>query len=399
MRFVMYPCMNSRYLLGVGCFLLCGGGNIAQAVEDDVFSAVAGVGYSYDSNVLRLSDDVLGDPLSEKIARYNLNLGLDTQYSLQKFRADASWNRQEYQRFAYLDHTNRKMRGDWLWQLGSRFNGEIGLRYQKELTSLADLAVPVAEMRTEKGVNIKANYSIHPDWQLTMGFDDARVERGLASLQRYNHDDTRTDLGVRYFGGQGNSIGLKAIYGSVDYPNQAGGASGSSDNSYRYDSLRATMVWVPSGATSLRGSIGYERVRHHQLSGQDYDGLAARLTHVWRTGKIEVITNVWREVSPDSSISDYVLSRGASVAPSWVFSPRFSANIKLLQEFKDYRGGSSASLPSPEETRQTAHVGASYAATESVIITMGYDVGVRGSDRAGRDFRYHAWVVDLRLFL
>lgn len=405
MRLVVFPRVCARDLLATGVFLLCGGDGAVHAAEDDAFSALTAVGYSYDSNVLRLSDDVAGIPLpgvvsrSDKIARYKLNLGLDTQYSLQKFRANASWSRQEYQRFTYLDHTNRKVSGDWLWQLGSRFDGEVGLRYQKELTSLADLAVPVAEMRTEKAVSLKANYSIHPDWKLTMGLDDVRVQRGLTNLQKYNHDDSRASLGVRYFGSQGNSIGLKAIYGSVDYPNQAGGLSGSSDNSYQYDSLRATAVWVPSGATSLRGSIGFERVRHRQLSDQDYDGLAGRLTHAWRAGKIEVTTNLWQEVSPNSSISDYVLSRGASVAPSWAFSSKFSTSLKFLQEFRDYRGNSIVLLSSPEETSRTMHIGASYSVLESVVITMGYDVGLRHSSRAGRDFRYHAWAADLRLFL
>lgn len=403
MRFVISTCERARNLLGVGVFLLSGGVGTAYAVEEGPFSVLTAVGYSYDSNVLRVSDDVSGVPLlgvvsrSDKIAHYNLNLGLDTHYSLQKFSANASWSRQEYQRFTYLDHTNRKVSGDWLWQLGSRFDGEVGLRYQKELTSLADLVVPVAEMRTEKAVNLKANYSIHPDWKLTMGFDDVRVQRGLTNLQKYNHDDSRASLGLRYFGSQGNSIGLKAIYGSVDYPNQTGGAPGNSDNSYQYHSLRATVVWVPSGATSLRGSVGFERVRHRQLSGQDYDGLVGRLTHAWRAGKIEVTTNIWQEVSPDSSISDYVLSRGASVAPSWMFSPKFSASVKFLQEFKDYRGGTNVLLSNPEDTNQTMHVGASYGVSENLVITTGYDVGLRDSNRPGRGYSYHVWAIDLQL--
>lgn len=370
---------------------------LAQA--GDPFTITATAERRADSNVFRLSDDVppalvLGEPgRSDDITRYGLGARFENRYGLQRVLANATWTKQNYQRFDQLDHSAYGLRGEWGWALGEMWSGLLSHDRQRYLADLADIRTK--DMVTEHRTDATADLRFHPSWTLGAGVHYASAER--STLEVLDHDDMRTDVHLRYVGNPGNSVGVRAAWKHIDFPQRQLVRGALVDNSQTIFDLQGTVDWAVTGNSRLSGGIGYERVEYDELEERNFDGIAGRLSHTWNvTGKTSLKTSLWREVSANTSLASSVLTEGWSLAPTWIYSPKLGVELNVQREELEYRSPTLNDVVGRQDTVRSYNANLKYEILRNILMVIGYERAHRDSTQRFGDYRYQAWRVGVQ---
>jgi hypothetical protein len=89
-------------------------------------------GITYDSNLFRLSDEVDAQSVigtsdkSDIIYRLGAGGKYELRQSRQKFIAEANVTEYRFRNFDDLDNTSSDLRGEWQWQVGNDWSGQLG---------------------------------------------------------------------------------------------------------------------------------------------------------------------------------------------------------------------------------------------------------------------------------
>jgi hypothetical protein len=111
-------------------------------------------------------------------------------------------------------------------------------------------------------------------------------------------------------------------------------------NDYTETEISGVFYWEASGKSALEARLGYTKQSFDELDDRDYEGSTGRLTYFWKmTGKTQLDFSAWRETSTRSDeITTYVLTKGASIAPTWSVTPIIKLRGKVEYENDDYKG-------------------------------------------------------------
>ena len=119
----------------------------------------------YDSNLFRRDSD----EEDETIGYLGAGVQADWKLSRQHLLLDAVVARVKYDSNDQLDHTMIDAKGTWAWQVGNLWSGNLGYRYEDELTSFTERLTTDKDMRTTQTGFLTAGYQIHPDWRVIAG--------------------------------------------------------------------------------------------------------------------------------------------------------------------------------------------------------------------------------------
>jgi len=379
-------------------FLNCGlllAGSAFAAPEDNV-RPYASYSVTRDSNLFRLQDN----PESEVLKRLEAGIDIDLPVSRQHLLARANVSNTRFNRFSDLDYDGRDLLGQWKWQLGNLWSGDLGYSNAHTLASFADIQQRLQNVRTQERAFADAAYRLHPDWRVSAAASRFDLTNSAATQNYLDRTEDAAELGLQYISPTSSTVGLQLKRIDGNLPNRELISSILYDNSYRQTELNATANWAFSGNSRFTGRLGYARRKHEQVAERDFSGIAGRLGMSWlMAGKTTLDAAIWREIGAvEGGTSSYVLSSGASLAPSWAASSKLTVQGFIRYQKNDYQGDPRfINFQLRKDAVSTLAVGAFYAPWRSTQLGLNFQTDRRDSNVAQADYRANSVTASVRV--
>jgi hypothetical protein len=349
----------------------------------------AAISFTYDSNLLRSSSDL--DPKSDRYLQ--LEAGLDTELNVnrQRFLINGKIVNVAYDRFSRYDYTGGDAALIWKWVLGRLWDGDLAYTYDRRLRAFGDQLLPIKDLRDTNRLYGSANRWLTDHWKAGALLDWTNVSFSETKFL----DITRNGVGAHltYYTELDNSIGLLVNYTDAQYTNRV-------DRDYVDFSTGPAAEWKITDKTLLKANIFYKSRTYDVLSEQDFSGPVGRLTALWKaSGKTAVKASVYHDISDlDDDIATYAVIDGVSVQPTWAITGKTSLRALANFERRNFQGrrADAADLGLSERVDEVTELGLwlDWQARRNVLLSLGYGVDDRNSDRQLRD--YNAEYVEAR---
>ena len=357
-------------------------------------------GLSYDSNLFRLSDETDAQAAvgsSEKSdVIYQLGAGglYELRKSRQKFIAEANVTAYKFQRFDNLDNTSDQLRGEWQWQVGNNWSGDLGVGHRRYLESFSNFQQNVRDMVNQERLYGSANYLVYSRLRLTLGADWYDTNHGDQSRDSLDSKINNTTFAVNWVTPAENSVGLQLRTANANFPNPQVFGATSIDNDYTEREYSLIAYWRVTGISEVRARLGHTERSFEQASNRDYSAPTWRLSYLWRpTGKTALEFATWRELSDFQDLTaNYVRVTGISVAPTWSLTPKVALRGKISWQALDYLGdpGLQASSIRREDKDRQFQVSVLWTPLRLTELDFNLESGRRTSNQAFADFNYRA---------
>lgn len=361
------------------------------------FSASGGV--YHDSNLFRLSDSVnpqtvIGsDHKSDTVYRLGLGLKGDVPVSRQRIVLDAALDSYHYDRFKFVNNNAYRAGLGWLWQAGSQASGDVGYQRTYSLAPLAYIQAPIKDMVTGDRIYGSGGYLLTPRWKIRGAADWVEYEHGAPSQNALDSTTTAGIAGLDYLTPAGDSVGAQLKYSHGDYPNPQLVGSTFVSNNYNEIEASTVMYWVVTGISTLNARLGYTSRSYSDVSQRNYHGFTGRASWDWTPlAKTPINLAVWQEIQSVTDVTaSYVLSRGASIGPSWAPTAKVVLQAKLFYVTQNYKGDpgfvlQSTTGPRREDKTRGGVISVGYAPLRNLEFTVSAEASKRTSNTFGRDY-------------
>ncbi|MBC8007781.1 MAG: outer membrane beta-barrel protein [Prolixibacteraceae bacterium] len=357
-------------------------------------------GITYDSNLFRLSDDtdaqsVLGtSEKSDIIFRLGAGGKYELRKSRQKFIAEINVSEYKFKEFDDLDNTSNDLRGEWQWELGNNWNGELGLAHRRYLESFSNFQLYLRDMVDQDRLYGSANYLLNSRLKFTLDADRYDTEHSEQTRNVLDSTINNMAFTVNWVTPAQNTIGLKYRTADASYPNRDTIGTLSVDNSYKEDELSVVTQWAVTGASQIYARLGYTKRNFDELPTRNFSDPTWRLTYLWRpTGKAGLEVATWREISEFQDLSaNYVRVTGLSVVPTWSLTPQLALRGRIAYETRDYVGdpGLGAVVVAREDKDTVFQISALWTPLRLTELIMTLETGKRTSNQMFADYDYNA---------
>jgi len=329
----------------------------ADAADDEPgVKLTLGLRELYDDNLYRLPDT--GAPRTTRddyIRRLSAGLDGNWQWSRQKVSLELLAANNAYQRNDQLDNTAGHARTEWEWRAGKLWSGALGGDFNRTLASFSNTQFLGKDLIDTTGTFASLGFHLSPRWSLKAAGRRASTEHS-ASARRF--DDFQTDsmtAGLHYETPADTEIGfdVRRTEGHFNRPLNLAGQS--FDRDYEDESINLAVNKVYSPRTRLEFNVGYLSRAYADAALADlgkgsFAGPIGDLLLQWQaSNKIALNLNGWRHLRAYlDAESDYFVSEGISVAPTWEPTGKVSVALELGYETQDYLG---ASVDLPRDAR------------------------------------------------
>ncbi|MDX1252771.1 MAG: hypothetical protein IDH49_11070 [Gammaproteobacteria bacterium] len=369
----------------------------AGAAQEDNFRPYVSASIIHDSNLFRFSRDFRSDDTSDTIKRLEAGMNVDYTLGRQQVLVDASVNRSFFQRFDFLDFDGNDGRAVWNWQLGSRWQGDLGYTRNQRLATFTEVQSPVRDVRTQQSAFVNALYTFDPDWRLRAGGNWYNLESGAAARRFLNREEVSGVLGAEYVNEAGNFVGGQVKVISANFPDRVVGVLG---NSYVQSELQGVVDWRYSNQSYFKGRLGYTERKHDQVPSRDFNGLTGRLTYEWSvTAKTLARAEIGREIgSIDNLINTYAVTRMVSTGATWLPTVKTFVKGDVAYKQRDFRGDPGLGFTGVREDNiRTLSVSAGYRPLSNVLLALDAVIERRGSTRVFADYSYNMVSASVRV--
>jgi exopolysaccharide biosynthesis operon protein EpsL len=367
-----------------------------SAAPEDAFRPYVSYSVTRDDNLFRTASNAETETINQLMAGINVDLPI----SRQRVLARASVSKTKFSRFGDLDYSGRDLLGQWDWQLGNQWSGDLGYSNTRTLASFADFQQRTQNLRTQTNRFFDAAYKLHPEWQVKAGMSRHELTNSAESQSYVDSTSDTAQLALNYVSPTSSTVGLQVKRIDGKLPNRELIVATLYDNSYRQTEYNATADWAFSGDTRFTGRLGYTKRAHDQVPERDFSGIAGRLGMNWMlAGKTSVDFAVWRELgSVDSGVASYYVTKGASITPNWAVTSKLNLRGRLSTENRDYQGDPRAvNYDARQDKVRTLSVGASYTPWRNTQVGLNYQRDRRSSNRAGAEYSDNSITASIRI--
>jgi len=350
--------------------------SLAAAPEEGVH-LVAGIGWAYDDNLLRIADgeQPFEGRRSDAYRTGEAGVVVDKRISRQRIAATAKVSKVKFDHFDQLDYDGRDVQATWNWVVGNKLEGRAEALYVQTLAPYTDFRSDQRNLRRQRRQLFDAGYRLHPDWKLRAGAARDKYTYELQE-QRYNDRTEKTfEAELLYQPKSGSSVGLVArrVKGAYPYRRPFDPLVASDD--FTQDELKARVHWLAGGATTLQALAGHVRRRQPSYGEGSTSGFNGRLNASYApVGKLGYTTAVWREFAPIESPSvSTTLNKGASIGATWDASAKIKLEASAVYERRAY----SARFVFPgsddlDDAIRSARLTATWQARPKIKVVAGY---------------------------
>lgn len=312
----------------------------ASAGPADALHLFAGVGYGHDDNLLRIPDGqpAFGGIRAESWWDREAGLIFDKAYGHQRISAVAKLSKYDFNHFRQLDYDGKDLQASWLWQLGNRLQGKLGVTYAQVLAPYTDFFSNERNLRRSRSRYADGAWRFHSAWRVRAGVQRDSFSYEVAS-QRYNdRSETASELELDYLPKTGSTVGLVARHVSARYPNlRPIGPLLFSDN-YTQDELKARVLWQFTGSTSIDTLVGRTSRSQPSYGTGRTSGLTGRIKGSWQPrGKITCNAAIWRDFAAlESILVSTTLNKGVSAGAQWEATAKIKLNADVAYVRRSY---------------------------------------------------------------
>jgi hypothetical protein len=333
---------SSRRLCRLGLLPLSLLAAAGANAETSPYYIGAGLSIGHSSNLFPGSREVTTGELSpERSDTYNtvsLFAGFDQPISRQRVYANLELRRQTFNDFTDQNNTGYSVNGGLDWETVGRLSGKVVASAYRGLASYT-FNTSAANPTTARNIEDRREFEA----TIQKGQWDSRVELfGGLNLRDtdYSADawqplvNRRASLrgGVRYHPSSILTLGTALTFSRGKYPNGVRIATGGfEEDQYDGRGIDFLFAWVPTGASTFNGRIGYERRSYDQAS-RDFSGITGLLSWRWQpTGKLTFETSLLRDSNDGDrlvgTVGDTV--SGGKVSNSLIFNTVYAATAKI----------------------------------------------------------------------
>jgi hypothetical protein len=243
----------------------------------------AGIGYGYDSNVKRTSDD----EQSDNFTSVHLLAGIDQPIGRQRFYADTTIRRTEYQDLSEESFTSVNAKVGLDWSALDRWTGN--LRYINNRYPASETISDGESVRPTENVQefyARAQYGLVSLLSLEGDYAHRTLDYNSAALASSEVKQDSVKFGVIYRPSGALRLGAGIRHTKGEYKN--------ADPKIDFDrnEVEFTALWDVTGASSLDARLGIGKQEYSAAAAErDYDGATGHIRWNWRpTGKIRVVS-------------------------------------------------------------------------------------------------------------
>jgi opacity protein-like surface antigen len=353
--------------------------------------------FTYDDNLYRLPSNTdvtsVAGPLATRADSFNsVSLGgngrwfSDIQALSFNFRADDN-------RFIHndsLDNVSGKGNLEWDWRLGTYWSGEAGVSYVRALANFADTGYYARDVVQREDYFGNFRFQAGPHWSLYGGFIGADTSQTAVPEQPFNFNSKAGNAGIEFATSSSNTVDLEYRYTSADFPQEfdLNGAPFNSD--YKEQTARILLKYVFSAATELDASAGYLKRDYPESRFATFSGDIWRAALQWQpTDQLQWVLTGWRQLTAYvDAESDYFVSNGVSLTPTWIATQSLKLSLTVSRENHDYISSSPSTIAfvSRRDKLTSGLGGLIYAPKDSLLFNLTCRYNKRDSNQAQFQF-------------
>jgi len=363
-------CLSRLLPIPLATLLCCAA---AHAEISDTIHPFVAVGYTYDDNLLRLSDGDVGyGQRSDRSTQTQAGILFDRPISQQRITGHAKVSRVTFDYFDQLDYNGKDFAADWAWRVTSRARGNIGATYNQTLTPFSDFHSNERNLRTQRSQYVNGAFLIFPSWQVRGAFTRNKFDYELPQQRANNRQEDMSEVGTDYLAASGSRFGIVArhLKGAYQYPRRINGVV--IDDGYTQDELKANVFWLVSDITQVQLLAGYAKRKHDFFQYRDSSGADGRISVKWAPfKKVRFNADVWRNFAAvESTLVTNSLNRGASLGATWDVSAKVQANASIRREKRQFEETPGVVFPGDASDRVTGStVGVTWAPKTSIQVS------------------------------
>jgi hypothetical protein len=353
--------------------------------------------FTYDDNLYRLPLGVdvttVAGPIATRADSFNsVSLGGNGRWfsDIQAVSLDFLADDNRFIHNDSLDNVSGKGNLEWDWQLGTYWSGQVGVSYLRELANFADTGFYSRDVVQREDYFGTVRYQVGPHWALYGGFIGADTSQTAVPEQPFDFRSKAGTAGIEFATSSSNTVGLEYRYTNANFPQEflLNGAPFNSD--YDEQTTRILLKYVVSAATELDASAGYLKRDYPESRFATFSGDIWRAAVQWQpTDQVQLVLMGWRQLlAYVDAESDYFVSNGVSLAPTWIATQKLKLSLTIFRENHDYIGSSPSTIAfvSRRDKLTSAQGGLIYAPKNSLIFNLTGRYDKRESNQARFQF-------------
>lgn len=374
-----------------GC-LLCS--STAWADPDDTLSVVVGGGLTRDDNLFRTVDAL---KTSDEIRSTVLGVVLDKEYSLQRFKVNATMTDYRYRDNDYLNYTGQNLSAAWLWKLSPALYGNLSTSRVKSLNSFTDYIALAPERRRNIRTTDISRFDV--EWEamgplhLISSVSHYSQKNSELFIQDDNYNARVGEIGVKYVTPAQNSIALVQRRTDGGYAREANPATGL-DSGFEQNDSEVRVLWNPTVKTNVFGRVAYIDRTSDDFPERSFDGYVGSLDFKWGvTEKVDLLFNVRRDLNAFqevrtsvNSYSSFYESNMYTFSPVWNMTEKTRLKLRWSRESRDYQGTVVGSDPLRRDTLRYSGATLEWEPRKSINVKLDYLRQSRDSNESNRIF-------------
>lgn len=371
--------LQSTLALAIG--LACLGGAWAQQQEGsdtpegrDPYYIGAGIGFNYDSNVLRTANNEQSDTSTS----LRLLGGLNKNLGRQRLYLDGNVSDNRYNDFKSLNNTSYGLNTGIDWSTIGNVTGNLRYGTTQSLANRALPGVaPSSSRNTERtqlaGASIR--YPMNSRLAVEGGLQHRAVDYSQPAYNVLENTQNVANAGVVYglSGVLTLGVGARVTKSEAPHYSPAGG-----DKTDRND-VDFTVNWSPTGLSTLTGRLSVGKEDHSRATAANFSGVTGMVGWDYRaTGRLRFNTSLARDTGSEARFVGFQGGSDSAATESYRLTTTFQANalyqlsgkIEANALYSRTRGALvSQNVSSGNDTLDTLGVGATYKATRNVTLS------------------------------
>jgi hypothetical protein len=341
---------------------------------------------NYDDNLYRLPAGIdvtsVAGPGATRADGFNsASLGAngrwfsDLQAGTFSFRADDN-------RFIHNDSLNNvsgKGNLEWDWRLETYWSGQVGVSYFRGLANFANTGYYARDIVQREDYFGNVRYQVGPHWAFYGGFIGADTSHSAVPEQPFDFRSNAGNAGIEFATSSSNTVALDYRYTDANFQ-QGSVLNGAPFNSdYKEQTAQILVKYVISAATEIDAGAGYLWRDYPEQASAAFSGDIWHAALQWQpTDQLQWVLKGWRQLTAYvDAESDYFVSTGASLTPTWIATQSLKLSLTVSRENHDYIGlsPSAISFVSRRDKVTSGQAGLIYAPKDFLVfkVTCRYD--------------------------
>jgi hypothetical protein len=317
--------------------------------DGNTYVLYVGADEGYDGNLYRLptgtsaSTTVFpGATRADHVTTVSAGGDLQRLLGRQLFLLDLHADENRFAHNTALNNTSGYANLLWQWGLGPYLSGTAGASFSRGLVSFGEALFLGRDMLDSTAYFGTARYQAGPHWAVYGGVSDSAVSHSAAAATNGNFHTLGGNAGLEYALDTADTFALEFHYDEGRYPAAPAVPYTFDGKPFNPDFHDDTLLFVVkhsfSSKTQLTADAGYMKRYYPNTTVGAFSGDVWRVTLTWEpTEKTQVDVAGWRELHAYlNSQSNYFVSQGASIKPTWFPTAKLSLFMRFSYETQDY---------------------------------------------------------------